>query len=97
MEDELTVRLAMYRKGELIDHFDVSLDKIEQQLRWFAGAVDDEGADRVRITLYDNDRRVTAWTSKIDLDFPAFMENLAEELLSERLVCELERLDDGTL
>lgn len=84
--------MAIYDGRELVEYYDVPLDDdIEKHVRWFVGAVDDEGANRVRVTQRDEDGLVKKeWKSNVDSFFNQFMDSLSEELAEERLVTEME-------
>ena len=96
MEDlnELVVRCAMYREGELQTYYDFDIEGIERNLQWFEGAVDDETSDKVRIILYRDGRKVTSWNTPVDRDFKEFIENVIEELVDERFVWGVKQAND---
>lgn len=93
VEDERTVRLAAYQKGTLLHYEDVELEGIEHRLHHFVDELD-KRATTVRITLFDGERKVTAWNSPVDEFFEEWIESLIDELLDERFVYAVERSYD---
>lgn len=94
MEQERTVRLAAYAKGSLLHYDEVELDGVEYKLRNFVDELDIR-ATKIRITLFDGEKKVTAWSSPVDEYFLEWIENLIEELLDERLFSVVEQSYDG--
>jgi hypothetical protein len=94
VENERTVRLAAYAKGTLLHYDDVELDGVEYKVRHFVDELD-KRANTVRITLFDGERKITAWNTPVDEFFLEWIESLIEELLDERLYDAVERSYDG--
>ena len=94
MENERTVRLAAYDRGQILHYDEVELGGVEYKLRHFVDELD-RRATSVRITLYEGERKVTAWNTPVDDYFLEWIENLIEELLDERLFDTVERSYDS--
>ena len=85
--------MAIYEGQQFVDSYDVELDdNLEKHMRWFVGAVTDEGGTRVRITQRDADdgRVKNVWTLSVDQFFEQSMDGLIEELVEERLLAGLQ-------
>ena len=89
MDNELTVRMAAYSKGTLLQYDEAELEGVERELRRFVEELD-KRATQVRITLFNDERKVTAWNSPVDEYFEEWMESLIDELIEERFMFEVE-------
>ena len=93
MDNELTVRMAAYSKGTLLHYDEAELEGVERELRKFVEELD-KRATQVRITLFCDERKVTAWNSPVDEYFEEWTESLVDELIEERFLFEVENRGD---
>lgn len=84
------IELTIYKGKTKVEAYNLDLDnQVEKYMRWFVGAVADEGGTRVRVSLKQDGLIVKQWVSTTGNGFSDFITEMTENLVEERMVSTL--------